>query len=297
MLEHTPLIGRLSYISQLNQLLTIRLVDGHVDFPVFLRVAYKNRIESDDFRDAFENGTLPMHVDLHRLREGKSGGAFWSVFAPCPQSDKDFSDENYANGKASPAKKDKKTKSLTEFLPAVQFTIDQIDLMNRLQQSYPDDFSQQLDSKDIYQAFRDEKLISPLGVEGLHQIGNKASNLRLFHSQGVRYATLTHNCHNKYADAAILDSPTRAAEPHWGGISPDGKALVQEMNRIGMIVDLSHVRYVLDCCTCSSGFLILSIAKRQWLMYWEEMTIGKARRLPSSSRTVLLGLFALTRAT
>lgn len=136
-------------------------------------------------------------------------------------------------------------KPLTFVRLAVQFTIDQIDVMNRLQQSYPDDFSQQLDSKDIFRAFRDDKLISPLGVEGLHQIGNKASNLRLFHAQGVRYATLTHNCHNIYADAAVLDSPTRAAEPHWGGISPAGKGIVQEMNRIGMIVDLAHVRCVL----------------------------------------------------
>ncbi len=116
--------------------------------------------------------------------------------------------------------------------------------MNRLQKLYPHDFSQAVDSKTALAAFAQGKLISPLGVEGLHQIGNRVANLRLFHDLGVRYATLTHNCHNKFADAAVLDSPTRKAEPKWHGLSPIGRKLVHEMNRIGMIVDLAHVRYV-----------------------------------------------------
>lgn len=99
-----------------------------------------------------------------------------------------------------------------------------------------------LDSSDAAGAFKAGKLLSPLGVEGLHQIGNSAANLRLFHDLGVRYATLTHNCHNKFADAALLENPLRKAEPHWGGVSPLGRELIHEMNRIGMIVDLAHVR-------------------------------------------------------
>jgi membrane dipeptidase len=87
-------------------------------------------------------------------------------------------------------------------------------------------------------------LISPIAIEGLHQIGNKASNLRLYHSLGVRYATLTHNCHNIYADAAMTEDANgevAKSKPLWGGVSDAGKELIKEMNRIGMIVDLSHV--------------------------------------------------------
>ncbi|PQK11723.1 hypothetical protein BB8028_0003g03470 [Beauveria bassiana] len=197
------------------------LIDGHVDFPVLLRGRYGNRIEDAEFKQAFENGTLLGHVDLHRLRQGASGGAFWSVYAPCPKHGDDFSDGNYA--------------------ASVQYTLDQIDVINRLQKLYPHDFSQAVDSKTAWAAFKQGKLISPLGVEGLHQIGNKVSNLRLYHSLGARYATLTHNCHNKFADAAILEGPARKAEPKWHGLSPIGRKLVHEMNRIGMIVDLAHV--------------------------------------------------------
>jgi membrane dipeptidase len=92
------------------------------------------------------------------------------------------------------------------------------------------------------EAFRDGKLISPLGIEGLHQIGNSVANLRNFHALGVRYATLTHNCGNMFADAAIQEHPVFSkAPPYWGGLSSDGKRLIHEMNRMGMIVDLSHV--------------------------------------------------------
>lgn len=90
--------------------------------------------------------------------------------------------------------------------------------------------------------FSEGKLVSPLGIEGLHQIGNMASNLRRYHALGVRYATLTHNCHNKYADSAQEEHPLRKAKPVFNGVSKDGRKLVNEMNRIGMIVDLSHVR-------------------------------------------------------
>lgn len=114
--------------------------------------------------------------------------------------------------------------------------------MTRLEQAYPRDFSSlPLDSKGAWAAFNHGKLVSPLGIEGLHQIGNSASNLRRFHALGVRYATLTHNCGNKYADAALQENPVRVAKPHWGGVSPAGKRLINEMNRIGMLVDLSHV--------------------------------------------------------
>lgn len=121
-------------------------------------------------------------------------------------------------------------------------TLEQIDLMTRIKEAYPKDFSPMVDSSDALKAWKKGQLISPLGVEGLHQIGNSVANLRRYYDLGVRYATLTHNCHNKFADAAVLENPTRRAEPYWGGVSPLGRRLVNEMNRIGMFVDLSHVR-------------------------------------------------------
>lgn len=216
-------------------------VDGHVDFPILIRAAYKNRIDAGNFKDDFERGNMTGHVDLPRLRAGLSGGAFWSVFAPCPEKADDFSDENLASSTCFWTWEQDVELLLTK--SGVQFTLDQIDVMNRLQAKYPKDFSQQIDSAAALPAFRTGQLISPLGVEGLHQIGNKASNLRQFRSLGVRYATLAHNCHNKYVDAAVLDNPTRKANPLWGGVSSVGREMIREMNRIGMIVDLAHVRY------------------------------------------------------
>lgn len=124
----------------------------------------------------------------------------------------------------------------------MQWTLRQIDLMTRIQTAYPDHFSDTVNSSNAMASFEKGQLVSPLGVEGLHQIGNSVANLRLFHQLGVRYATLTHNCHNKFADAAILESPARKAEPYWGGVSPLGRRLINEMNRLGLFVDLSHVR-------------------------------------------------------
>lgn len=131
--------------------------------------------------------------------------------------------------------------------PAVRFTLDQIDVTARALGAYPDDFATGLDSSDAVDAFSAGKLISPFGIEGLHQIGNAAANLRLFHQLGVRYCSLTHNCHNNFADAALLENPMRKAEPRWGGVSPLGRKLIHEMNRIGIIVDLSHTRSSRPC--------------------------------------------------
>lgn len=116
--------------------------------------------------------------------------------------------------------------------------------MSRIQELFPDDFSgsQGFHARDAMKAFDEGKFISPMGIEGLHQIGNMATNLRRYHALGVRYATLSHNCHNIFADAALQESPLRKATPISNGVSKAGHKLVNEMNRIGMIVDLSHVR-------------------------------------------------------
>lgn len=183
---------------------------------------YNNHINNETFQVPFETGKTPMHVDLSRLREGMNGGAFWSLYWLCPNNMTDFSDDIYR--------------------PIVQATYQQIDLMTRLQALYPTQFSPKVNSSTALAAFRQGQLVSPFGIEGLHQIGNSVANLRRFYDMGVRYATLTHNCPNRFADAAIWSNPTRKAPEGglWGGVSREGRALIREMNRLGMMVDLSH---------------------------------------------------------
>ncbi|KAG2421190.1 microsomal dipeptidase precursor [Aspergillus terreus] len=201
------------------------LIDGHDDLPILLRFLYKNHIYQENFTTPFTQGGLAGHVDLPRLAQGKVGGTFWSVYVDCPNNGTDLSDANYAS--------------------SVRQTFEQVDLMSRLQTAYPGTFSKPPNGTTALQAFNEGKIISPLGIEGLHSIGNSFAHLRTFHARGVSYATLTHNCHNIYADAAIVSTPdgsgVRKADPLWHGVSAAGKTLVAEMNRLGMIVDLAHV--------------------------------------------------------
>ncbi|RJE23944.1 Dipeptidase [Aspergillus sclerotialis] len=200
------------------------LIDGHDDLPYLIRMGYNNHIYGKNFTGPFEHGNFANHVDIPRLREGKVGGTFWSVFVPCPKDGMDFSDENYA--------------------ASIRQTMEQVDLVSRLQDAYPDTFSAPPNGTTAMEAFKAGKIISPLGIEGLHSIGNSLAHLRDFYKLGVSYATLTHNCHNKYADAAVVEGPdgnSIKSKPQWNGVSPAGKDLVHEMNRLGMIVDLAHV--------------------------------------------------------
>ncbi|KAK4864005.1 hypothetical protein LT330_010215 [Penicillium expansum] len=200
------------------------LIDGHDDFPILVRELFHNRVNDRNFTEAFVKGKFPGHVDIPRLKQGRVGGTFWSVFVPCPENGTDFSDENYA--------------------ASVRETMEQVDIMSRVQQAYPKVFSSPPNGTTAMSAFREGKIISPLGIEGLHSIGNSLAHLRIFYDLGVSYATLTHNCHNRYADAAVLELPgggIKKSDPLWHGVSEEGQKLVFEMNRLGMIVDLAHV--------------------------------------------------------
>lgn len=200
---------------------------------------------------------MPAHVDLGRLAEGQNGGAFWSAFTPCPKNGTDFSDANYVDGQSTIVTwhfvvterillSCTMCRNVADFSTAVSMTFSQLDLLRRLTAAYPKIFSPpHLNSTSALDNFKNShQLISPIGVEGLHQIGNSVSNLRLFHSLGVKYATLTHNCNNAFADAALTtnSSGTTIAGPaHWGGLSDHGQLLIKEMNRMGMLIDLAHV--------------------------------------------------------
>ncbi len=208
------------------------LIDGHNDLAIFLRFAYKNQIHTSKFRDKFEKGGMEMHVDLPRLRKGKVGGALWSAFVPCPvNASYDFSDSVYGQ--------------------SVSTTLSQIDLIRRIQLSYPDTFIPAISSLTdaLYLFHQNRSLVSPISIEGLHQIPQTSpfSTLRLYHSLGVRAATLTWNCHNAFADAALIPSndtgKTIPAPPYRNGLTAAGRQVIKEMNRLGILVDLSHTSY------------------------------------------------------
>lgn len=208
------------------------LIDGHNDLAIFLRFAYQNKLHTKKFRDHFENGPMEAHVDLPRLREGRVGGTFWSAYVTCPRNASyDFRDATYAE--------------------AVSATLSQIDLIRRLQDQYSHTFTSASSSPghalDMFHSNR--SLVSPISIEGLHQIPQSAplSTLRLYHALGVRAATLTWNCHNAFADAALIRSNSTGkmipAPYYRGGLTPAGRAVIREMNRLGILVDLSHTSY------------------------------------------------------
>ncbi|KAF2235238.1 hypothetical protein EV356DRAFT_500446 [Viridothelium virens] len=194
-----------------NILASTPLIDGHNDWPHLIRGFYDNSIAHRRFS---ADSSLVGHVDLARLREGRSGGVFISAYVDCPSPEDDFRDETH--------------------LETVRDTLQQIDLIHRLIDKYSDVLALALSSDDILEVFGKGKIACLIGIEGLHQIGNSASILRMYHRLGVRYATLTHNRNNLYAD-----SSTSSRAVH-GGLSEEGRLVVQEMNRIGMLIDLSH---------------------------------------------------------
>jgi membrane dipeptidase len=186
--------------------------DGHNDAPGQLRSRENNQINAFDFTDTMDEHDHvggddgAMHTDLTRLKKGKVGAQFWSVYVP-----------HNANEAA-----------------AVQQTIEQIDVTKRLIARNPDIMRYALTADQVESAMRDGKIASLLGMEGGYSIGSSLAVLRQFHAMGARYMTLTHNFNIPWADAAT-DAPLH------GGLTDFGKDVVREMNRLGMLVDLSHV--------------------------------------------------------
>ena len=185
------------------------VIDGHNDVPEQIAERFDSDFTKFDFRNTVPTlgtGSKPMHTDLARLRQGRVGGQFWSVWID-PE--------------------------LPEF-EAVQRVIEQIDIVHRLVNQYPDDLQLALTAADIEAAQKNGRIASLIGMEGGHSIGNSLAVLRQTYALGARYMTLTHWKTLDWADSAT-DAPKS------DGLSEFGVSVVQEMNRLGMIVDLSHV--------------------------------------------------------
>ena len=179
------------------------LIDGHNDLPWRIREdsVARGNVDAYDIRKR-----APGHTDLDRLKKGMVGAQFWSVYTPG-----DWRDSGYA-----------------------RVQLEQIDIARRIIAKYPDRLALALSANDIRRNFKQGKISSLLGLEGGHAIENSLGALRAYFDLGVRYMTLTHNVTLDWADAA-LDSARH------NGLTPFGDSVMREMNRLGMLVDLSHV--------------------------------------------------------
>jgi membrane dipeptidase len=182
------------------------LIDGHNDLPWELREKYASKVETADVSANSDKLPAPLQTDMARLHAGRVGGQFWSVYVPAELS-----------GGA-----------------AVQATLEQIDIVKRLAARYPADLELATSAADVVRIHKAGRVASLMGMEGGHQIGNSLAVLRQMYGLGVRYMTLTHFLNNDWADSATDD-------PKHNGLTPFGKSVVGEMNRLGMILDLSHV--------------------------------------------------------
>ncbi|KAH8827962.1 membrane dipeptidase-domain-containing protein [Flagelloscypha sp. PMI_526] len=191
------------------------VIDGHIDLPILIRSLYANNATAVDLES-----TLPAHVDIPRLRQGKVGGFFWSVYVGC-------------------AKPEEEGPDFVESTWRVRDTLEQIDVSKALMTKFSSTFSYVETADGLIRAIQQKKIAGLLGVEGGHQLGNSLSVLRQYYNLGVRYSTLTHTCHNAFADSAGFVAD-KMKEPLHNGLSPLGFKLIDEMNRLGMLVDVSH---------------------------------------------------------
>lgn len=180
------------------------VADGHNDLPWALREQVRYDL---DARDIATDQSACLHTDLARLRAGGVGAQFWSVYVP-------------SDSTARPG--------------AVSATLEQIDCVRQLIDRYPAELRAALTAADMEAARSEGRIASLMGAEGGHSIDNSLATLRALYALGVRYMTLTHNDNIAWADSATDD-------PAVGGLSAFGRAVVREMNREGMLVDLSHV--------------------------------------------------------
>ncbi len=181
------------------------IIDGHNDYPWAVREKAKGDVDALDMRKPQPT----LMTDFARLRAGGVGGQFWSVYVP--------GDMQKAQG-----------------ISPVTATLEQIDIVHRMMAKYPDTLELALTADDIVRIRKSGKIASLIGMEGGHSIDASVAVLRDMYRLGARYMTLTHNVNLSWVDAA-------AETPVVHGLTPLGEDILREMNRLGMLIDLSHV--------------------------------------------------------
>jgi membrane dipeptidase len=184
----------------------VPLIDGHNDLPWEYHERVKNHLAEIDIAQDQSKLTKPLHTDIPRLRQGRLGAQFWSVYVPVELKGND----------------------------AVVATMQQIDVVHRLAAIYPDTFVLASTADDIVRIHKSGRIASLIGMEGGHSIANSLAALRLFYDLGARYMTITHTSSTDWADS-------ESGAPKHNGLTPFGKTVIGEMNRLGMLIDLSHV--------------------------------------------------------
>ncbi|HEX8232955.1 MAG TPA: dipeptidase [Caulobacteraceae bacterium] len=230
-------------LARVRQILkTTPLIDGHNDLPWEIRERGKAKVSAIDLRSDTRRLTPPMHTDIARLRAGQVGGQFWSVYVPADVKGAD----------------------------AVQMTLEQMDIVRRLAARYPETLELAFTADDIVRIYKAGKVASLMGMEGGHSINNSLAVLREMHVAGARYMTLTHFANNDWGDSAT-DAPRH------GGLTRFGEEVVREMNRLGMLVDLSHVseETMIDALRVTQAPVIFSHSSARALN-------GHARNVPDS---------------
>ncbi|XP_002741634.1 dipeptidase 1-like [Saccoglossus kowalevskii] len=188
----------------------VPLVDGHNDFPWSVRTNWDNQLSLFNMHDDL---TEFAETDIPRLREGHVGAQFWAAYVPCE----------------------------TQFQDSLRQTMDQIDVIKRFVKQYSETFQFVTTSQGILDAHYNGRIGSLIGVESGHGIDSSLATIRLMYENGVRYMTLTHNCNTPWADNNKM---TRDNTSEHDGLTDWGKIVVKEMNRLGMMVDLSHVSFM-----------------------------------------------------
>jgi membrane dipeptidase len=229
------------------------IIDGHNDLPWEIRV---NPASKMDVRKYDIRGRARGQTDLPRLRAGGVGAQFWSVYVPG-----EIKDSGYA-----------------------RVQLEQIDIARQIIARYPDALELALSANDIVRIRGAGKVASLLGMEGGHAIENSLGALRMYYALGVRYMTLTHNVTLDWADAAT-------GLPMHDGLTPFGRDVVREMNRLGMIVDLSHVApsTMSDALDATTAPIIFSHSSaRAVLDHPRNVPDSILRRLPKNGGVVMV---------
>lgn len=197
------------------------VLDGHNDLPYALRENYAYNLDAARLGE----GNPALHTDIPSLRAGNVGAQFWSVYVPSTLTPAD----------------------------AVVATLEQIDCVHRLVEAFPEDLQLAVTAEDVRSAHQAGKIASLMGMEGGHSIAESLGTLRMMRRMGVAYMTLTHNDNTPWAASAT-------GEPVGHGLTDFGREVIREMNRIGMLVDLSHVhtRTMHDALDISTAPVIFS---------------------------------------